>query len=230
MLTRSPGRAARPALLVAAGVVVAALVASQFLLPTLSERRIADDLEQFGPRPEVEVSAFPALKLLLGKADRVEIDAPAARVDTSALLDEIGETGDVDEVAVRIERLQIGELRLSEVRLTKDGDDVGAAATITLSQLQQSLAQLANLRVVDDGAPGILLAGEVTVFGRSVGGQARVRAEDGRLVVGLEGLPIGTLTLVNDERLRITDVGAREVPGGYRLSLEGVLTRTASGA
>lgn len=207
-----------------------ALVASQFLLPALVERRIADDLEQFGPRPDVEVAAFPAVKLLFGRADRVDVDARVARVETGSLLDELNDSGDADEIAVRVGELQIGELRLSEVRLTKSGDDVTAAATITLSALQQSLTQLANLRVVDDGGPGILLAGEVTVFGRTVGGGARVRADDGKLVVGLEGLPLGTLTLVDDDRLRITDVAAREVAGGYRMSLEGVLSRTASGA
>ncbi|MBJ7522218.1 MAG: hypothetical protein JHC84_21125 [Solirubrobacteraceae bacterium] len=231
MQTRSSGRAARPVLIGAAGLLVAALVASQFLLPTVLERRIADDLEQFGPRPDVSVSAFPAVKLLFGRADRIEIDAPAARVETSSLLDELSDTGEVDKVDARIGTLQIGLLDLSDVRITKDGDDAGAAATITLSELQAALSQLANLRVVTDaGGNGFVLEGQVTVFGRTVGGRARVRADGGKLVVGLEGLPIGQLTLVDDDRLRVTGVSAREVPGGYRLAIEGVLSRTASGA
>lgn len=230
MQTGSPGRAARPVLVGAAGLVIAVLVASQFLLPAVIERRIADDLEQFGPRPQVDVSAFPALKLLLGQADRIEIDAPAARVDSTALLDELTGTGDVDKVEARIGQLQIGLLNLSEVRIGKDGDDVGATATITLSELQASLSQLANLRVVTEAGDAIVLEGQLTVFGRTVRGRARVRADDGKLVVGLEGLPLGQITLVDDERARVTGVAAREVPGGYRLSIEAVLSRTASGA
>lgn len=230
MQTRSPGRAARPVLIGAAGLLVAALVASQFLLPAVTERRLADELEQFGPRPDVQVSAFPAVKLLFGRADRIEIDATIARVETSSLLDELSDSGDVGELDTRIGELQIGLLRLSQVHLTKNGDDVAAAATITLSELQLALRQLANLRVVTNAGEGIVLEGQVSVFGRTLGGRARVRAADGKLVVGLEGLPIGSLTLVDDERVRITGVGAREVPGGYRLSIEGVLSRTASGA
>ncbi|MGK2937717.1 MAG: LmeA family phospholipid-binding protein [Solirubrobacteraceae bacterium] len=230
MQTRSSGRAARPVLIGAAGLLVAALVASQFLLPAVSERRLADELEQFGPRPDVQVSAFPAVKLLFGRADRIEIDATIARVETSSLVDELSDSGDVGELDTRIGELQIGLLRLSQVHLTKNADDVTATATITLSELQQALRLLANLRVVTNAGEGILLEGQVSVFGRTLGGQARVLADDGKLVVGLEGLPIGRLTLVDDERVRITGVGAREVPGGYRLSIEGVLSRTASGA
>lgn len=230
MQTRSSGRAARPVLIGAAGLLVAALVASQFLLPAVSERRLADELEQFGPRPDVQVSAFPAVKLLFGRADRIEIDATIARVETSSLVDELSDSGDVGELDTRIGELQIGLLRLSQVHLTKNADDVTATATITLSELQQALRLLANLRVVTNAGEGILLEGQVSVFGRTLGGQARVLADDGKLVVGLEGLPIGRLTLVDDQRVRITGVGAREVPGGYRLSIEGVLSRTASGA
>lgn len=178
----------------------------------------------------MQVSAFPAVKLLFGRADRIEIDATIARVETSSLVDELSDSGDVGELDTRIGELQIGLLRLSQVHLTKNADDVTATATITLSELQQALRLLANLRVVTNAGEGILLKGQVSVFGRTLGGQARVLADDGKLVVGLEGLPIGRLTLVDDERVRITGVGAREVPGGYRLSIEGVLSRTASGA
>jgi hypothetical protein len=220
--TRS--RAARPVLLGAAGFALALLAASQFLLPHLAERRLADELEQFGPRPEVDVRAFPAVKLLFGRIDRIEIDQDAARIDTARLVDELSESGDVEEFEARVGTLQIGLLRLSEVRLAKNGDDVAAAATVTLGELQGALRDLTNLRVLPAGeGGGIVLAGEVTVFGRTIGGRARVRADGGRLVVGVEGLPLGELTLVDDRRLRIVDVGAAEVPGGYRLSLRGVL-------
>jgi hypothetical protein len=226
VLTRS--RAARPVLFGVAGVLLALLVASQVLLPHLAERRLAGELEQYGPRPDVKVRAFPALKLLLGRVDRIEIDQRAARIDTPQLIDELSESGHVDAFAARVGELSIGMLGLSEVRVAKDGDDVTAAATVTLNELQRALRDLANLRVLPPGeSGGIVLAGQVTVFGRTIAGRARVRAADGRLVVGVEGLPLGTITLVDDARLRIIDVGAREVPGGYRLSLRGALAPRA---
>lgn len=224
MPTRS--RSVRPVLIGGAAVLVLLLAASQFVLPLLAERRLADELERYGPRPEVEVSAFPAFKLLLGRADRVEVHADMARVQPGSLVDELSARADVDDVEVSIGELQVGALQLADVRITKDGDDARAAATVTLQGLQLALRDLANIRVLpsDDG---ILIGGEVTVFGRTIGGRARVRAQDGRLVVGVEGLPLGAVTLLDDDRLRVTGVGAREVPGGYRLSIGGVLTDAA---
>lgn len=224
MPTRS--RSVRPVLIGGAAVLVLLLAASQFVLPLLAERRLADELERYGPRPEVEVSAFPAFKLLFGRADRVEVHADMARVQPGSLVDELSTRADVDDVEVSIGELQVGALQLADVRITKDGDDARAAATVTLQGLQLALRDLANIRVLpsDDG---ILIGGEVTVFGRTIGGRARVRAQDGRLVVGVEGLPLGTVTLLDDDRLRVTGVGAREVPGGYRLSIDGVLTDAA---
>lgn len=224
MPTRS--RSVRPVLIGGAAVLVLLLAASQFVLPLLAERRLADELERYGPRPEVEVSAFPAFKLLFGRADRVEVHADMARVQPGSLVDELSARADVDDVEVSIGELQVGALQLADVRITKDGDDARAAATVTLQGLQLALRDLANIRVLpsDDG---ILIGGEVTVFGRTIGGRARVRALDGRLVVGVEGLPLGTVTLLDDDRLRVTGVGAREVPGGYRLSIDGVLTDAA---
>lgn len=226
MPTRS--RAPRVVLLAAAGVLLALLVASQLLLPHLAERRLADELEQYGPRPDVDIRALPAVKLLFGRADRIEISQDAARIDTPQLIDELSESGDVDEFEARVGTLQIGLLELTDVRVAKDGDAVTSAATVTLGELQEALRDLTNLRVLPAGeGGGIVLAGEVTVFGRTIGGRARVRADGGRLVVGLEGLPLGTITLVDDPRLRIADVDAAEVPGGYRLSLRGVLAPEA---
>ena len=224
MPTRS--RSARPVLLGGAAVLVLVLAASQFVLPLLAERHLADELERYGPRPEVEVSAFPAVKLLFGHADRVEVHADMARVQPASVVDELSARAEVDEVEVSIGELQVGVLQLADVRISKNGDDARAAATVTLQGLQLALRDLANLRVLpsDDG---ILIGGEVTVFGRTIGGRARVRAQDGRLVVGVEGLPLGTITLLDDDRLRVTGVGAREVPGGYRLSIDGVLTGAA---
>lgn len=227
MPTRSA--AARPVLHGVAGLLLALLVASQLLLPVLAQRRIAEELERYGPRPDVEVRAFPALKLLFGRADRIDIAQDAARIDTPQLIDELSQSGHVDEFEAGVGTLQIGMLRLSEVRVAKDGDDAEAAATVTLGELQGALRDLTNLRVLPGPeGDGIVLSGEVAVFGRTFGGRARVRADGGRLVVGLEGLPLGTITLVDDPRLRIVDVGAAEVPGGYRLSLRGVLAPDAT--
>ena len=69
----------------------------------------------------MDVRAFPAVKLLFGRVDRIEIAQDAARIDTPQLIDELSESGDVDEFEARVGTLQIGMLRLSDVRVAKDG-------------------------------------------------------------------------------------------------------------
>lgn len=215
----------RTRLFVGGGVAVAVLaVATQLVLPGLAARRISGELQRYGPRPDVEVAAFPAVKLLFGRADRVTVRASMARLDQGPLLDEITDTGRADTLDVRIAELRIGTLALQDVVLGKDGRRATGAATVTPRMLQGALRQFVDLKVVDGAAgDGIVLEGTVTVLGRGVRGRARVTPDDGRLVVGLDGLPFGTITVVDDKRLRVTAVGATQVGDSYRLSIGGTL-------
>ena len=58
-----------------AGVVVFALVASQVLIPPLGESRVEDRLEAGGGTAEVKLGAVPAVRLLFGDGERLEVRA-----------------------------------------------------------------------------------------------------------------------------------------------------------
>jgi hypothetical protein len=58
-----------------AGVVVFALVASQVLIPPLGESRVEDRLEAGGGTAEVTLGAVPAVRLLFGDGERLEVRA-----------------------------------------------------------------------------------------------------------------------------------------------------------
>ncbi|MBA2793212.1 MAG: hypothetical protein H0U32_04340, partial [Thermoleophilaceae bacterium] len=60
------------------GFLLLLVVVAQFVLPGIAERRVRDELRSVGAASNVEVSSFPAVKLLLG-----EIDSLAARLGRS---------------------------------------------------------------------------------------------------------------------------------------------------
>ena len=213
----------------AVGVVVVLLVAAQLILPSLAERSVADDLERFGPRPDVEVSAFPAVKLLFGKADRVEIDMRLARMPGSApLAEQLERTADADELDARVRELRVGPLRVRDARLTKDGETLRASANVRESELQAALPSFLEFRGAEQQpGDGLLLDGSVTFLGATINAQARVRATEGAITAAPENIPFGalaTFTVFQDPRVNVTSVGATTRPGGFGLTATGRLT------
>jgi hypothetical protein len=210
----------------AAGLIVALLVGAQLALPALAEDRVAGELEDFGARPEVQVSAFPAVKLLWGRADRVEVRMSRARAEGSArLADELERTKDADEIDVRVTRLAVGPLTLRDARLTKDGDALRATAVVREADISRALPSFLNLRPAarQDG-DGLLLEGSASFLGATIRGQARIRAVDGAVTVAPEDIPFGglaTFTVFSDPRVQVTSVGASVRPGGYVLRATG---------
>src|SRR5215211_4847164 len=55
------------------GLAALLLVASQFALPALAERRAEDRLEEGGGSASADVRAFPALRLLFGDGDSLDV-------------------------------------------------------------------------------------------------------------------------------------------------------------
>ena len=68
------------------GLAVAVLVGGQLVLPRLAERRITSDLSHSGQVRHVSVEATPAIKLLFGHADRVEVEMSEVRAGTTGRL------------------------------------------------------------------------------------------------------------------------------------------------
>jgi hypothetical protein len=218
--------------LAAAGTIVVLLVVAQLVLPSMAENQVADDLEKIGPRPDVSVSAFPAVKLLWGKADKVKVDMSTARTPgSSQLADQLERTKDVDELDVRVGTLRAGPLTVRDARLRKDGGDLTATATVRDADLRSALpAFLDNVRPAarQDGR-GLLLEGSVAVpIIGTIRAQARVRPVDGAIVARAENIPlldqIAALTIFSDPRVRVTSVSARDRPGGFDLTAAGTVS------
>src|SRR5437667_5207130 len=131
--------------IIAAAVVLAVLVllavAAQLLLPGIAENRIRDRLAHDGRVESVHVSAFPAIKLLWGKADRVTVRMANLRSGVGKLGDLIGRTADAGRVDATTRELDVLTLRLRDARLRKRGNTLDGEATVTDADLGAALPQ-----------------------------------------------------------------------------------------
>src|SRR5436190_15063302 len=97
-------------------------VASQFAIPPIAEQVASDRLTSGGGDADVELSAFPAVRLLFGDGDRVEVsgtdlDLPSTAEQTGAL----DELDGFDHVAISLHDSRVGPFTLRRFSLTRDG-------------------------------------------------------------------------------------------------------------
>lgn len=107
----------------AAGLIVALLVASQLLVPAYLGRRVERQLTQHGGTAHVELSAFPALRLLSSDGDHLRVRASGLTLGliapTSAALTKLDGFGTVD---VQLTDSQSGPFTVARARIERSGD------------------------------------------------------------------------------------------------------------
>lgn len=208
----------RRRLAVGAAALVALLVGTQLVLPRIAEQRLRDELSDHGAVVGVDVAAFPALKLLLGRADKVDVHLAEAALAGGRLADLVDRTRSAGEVDARVDTLSVGPLVVRDLRLRKDGDRLHSEASLTDADLRAALPADLGLRPVRTGTDGLVL--EARALGFAV--QARLSADDGALVIAPAGLlgGLATLTLFDDARVRVTSVGARPRADGFTMVAE----------
>src|SRR3954471_9266776 len=201
-------------------LVAVGLIGSQFLLPRIAARRLADDLRRSGDIDRVRVRAMPALKLLFGRADSVEIRMTEARAGTGRLADLLDEARGTDRLDARAARARVGPLLARDLRLSKRGDAVRAQAAVSDADLAAALPPGTGLRPVEAGDGELVLEASAGVLGFRAAVRARLSARDGALVIAPDGLlgALGSLTLFADPRGPAAGGGARRASGGFVLA------------
>ncbi len=126
------------AVAVAAFVVLAA-VATHFLLPQYLEGRVEERLEEHGGRAAVDLRAVPALRLLVGHGDRIEIEGSGLEIDfDDPDRDAFERLNKFDEVAIELTDVEAGPFDTRHFRLKGLGDDryrIEIDATSTIQEL-----------------------------------------------------------------------------------------------
>jgi hypothetical protein len=214
-------RSARRGLLAGAGVLAAALLAAQLLLPALAERQARSALGSQASGVHVDIQATPAIKLLWHRADRVKIDVDRLTPETTGG-GSVGEMLSGLRVARKID-LHVGELRARGVRLHgvtlhKDGDVLVGRAGVDLRSLEGSLPAGLRIRPLSGADDAIPLEGSIAPLGQEITARATLSADRGRIVVRPEGVPlIGSLVTIpvfSDDRIGVDRLGARPAGDG----------------
>ena len=215
------------ALLVVALVGALALIGAQLVLPRIAARRVARELRRGGNVEvvRVRVRAVPATKLLLGRADAVEVRMAEARAGIGQLADLLEHARRVARVDAHAARVRLGPLLMRDLRLSKDGDAVRAEAAITEADLATFLPPGTGLRPVEAGGGELLFEASAGLLGFRAGVRARLSARDGALVIAPDGAlgALGSMTLFADPRVHVTGVHARRAGRGFVLAAHGRL-------
>lgn len=212
--------------LLALAVVLLLLAGGQLVLPRIAADRVRGELGD--DRADVEVVAFPAWKLVLGRADRVRIDTPTVAVGEEAPLTRLlRRAADVGDTRAVIHALVVDRLRLRDVRVRILDGRLSASAAVSvraLSALVPGGGALTPLPPDADGRPRF--SARVTVLGVSSDVPVVVGAVDGRVQVRPEsGLAsVFSITVFANPSLRVRAVSGSVAGDTLRIAFSGDLT------
>lgn len=197
--------------------LAALLVAAQLMLPGVAEDRLREDLADSGDVRSVQVRAFPAVKLLFNRADRVIVRLGQARAQPGRFADLVASTRETDRLDASATGMRVGPLAVGDLRMRKNGDRLEGEASVTAAALSDALPFNVGVRPIIGADGSLVLEASAGVLGTQVAVRAQLSAREGNLVISPEGLLGGfaTVTVFSDPRVEVRDIGAREEPGGY---------------
>jgi hypothetical protein len=214
-------RAARLTVIPAAGVLVV-LVVAQLVLPPIAASDIRGRLGDGAEVTSIKVSAFPAIELLWGQVDSLDLVMERYDATPDELFGQIKQSGEVGTLKVSIKTLNIGVLTLHDVHVHKSDGHLRFGARVYTSDLQRALPIIQSITPVASSNGDLALRGTASVLGARVSVTATVAAQDGKVVVAPQGLLGGfaTLTVFDDPHLRVQRVSGHAVLGGLEISAE----------
>ena len=187
------------ALAIAAAVVLVA-VATHFLLPGFLESQVEERLEARGGRADVTLKAVPAIRLLAGHGDRIEIHGSGLDYDFAEPESAFEKLDKFDEVEIELRNTTAGPFEVEGFDLTRSGSDSPYVISIDASTEAQELAEAAGEGL--GGGLGKIIGGlaggaipfstvdvPIRVDGEFESDGGRVRMVDGGGTVA--GLPAG---------------------------------------
>ena len=218
------GRAGRIAAWLA-GAIVLMLVLAQLFLPAIAASRVRSRVEKYGTVKSVTVKAWPAVELLWGKAESVDVKAGSLSLSTAQMAKLLGEARGVKSMRVSAESVKEGSLQLYDASLQKHGDALLGAAWASRADVKTALGEGFEVQLLHSGGGRVQVSVEGGLFGVKASVEAVAEAQEGKVVVHplgflLEGLK---LTLFAEPDVYVEGVGASATAGpsgkgaGYRL-------------
>jgi hypothetical protein len=203
-----------------AALVVGLLVVAQLVLPGIAEQRLKDRLSHSGTVLKVQVQAFPAVKLLWHRADKVVIRMADYRSSTGHLGGLLEQAGDVGSLDASAQVLHSGLLTLRNATLTKRGNELLGKATVTEADLRAAVPFIDSVQPVASDNGQLTLRGTATLLGVTATVDATVGPAGGHLVVTPD-VPFGglaTVTVFSNPHVEVQSVTASNAPGGFSVT------------
>jgi hypothetical protein len=179
----------------------------------------------------VTVKAWPAVELLWGRVDSVDVKAGSLRLTPAQTAKLLGETRGVQTMRLTAESVKEGSLQLHDASLQKHGDALVGEAFAAQADVQAALGKGVEVKLLRSGGGQVEVSVSGGLFGVRASVDAIASAQEGKLIVHplgflLEGLK---LTLIADPDVYVEGVSASAAAGpsgagsGYRLSMSASL-------
>jgi hypothetical protein len=213
------------------GLIALVVVLAQVFLPGIAASRVRSRVGKYGTVRSVTVKAWPAVELLWGKAESVEVKAGSLSMSPAQTVKLLGEARGVRSMSLTAERVKEGPLRLQDASFQKHGNALAAQASTTRADVGAALGGGVEVQLLGSHDGQVEVSASGGLFGVKASVDAVAKPEEGKLVVHplgflLEGLK---LTLIDNPRVYVEGVGASAVAGpsgevaGYRLTMKASL-------
>ncbi len=217
-------RAIRVAAAVAA-VLLVLLALAQLVLPRIAASRISSKVGRYGHVEDVTVSAWPAVKLLWGDADSVDVRAGHLALSPAQAAALLWEGRGLAKLDISARSVSLGGLALTAATLHKRGVQLEAGARTTQAAAQAALGPGVAVRLLSSGEGRVRVQTSGSLFGVGASLPAVAEAQEGALVARPEGLLSGfKLTIFSDRHVHVIGVEARPAgPSAYALRMTALL-------
>jgi LmeA-like phospholipid-binding len=224
---RAGGRRAAKIAGGAVAAIVVVLVLAQLLLPGIAARMVRKKVERYGTVESVKVEAWPAVKLVWGEADEVQVKAGRLQLSKGQALSLVKEAKGVGRLETAAESVEVGGLRLTDTSLQKHGSALRAEGRMSEEDVKRALPQGVQVTLVKSEGGTVEVKASGGLFGVSASVDAVAQAEDGKLVARPRGFLLDALklTLFEDANVYVEGVRARALGGAqgegasYELSM-----------
>ena len=122
-------------------------------------------MEKYGTVKSVSVKAWPAVELLWGKAESVNVKAGSLRLSTAQMAKLLGEARGVKSMRVSAESVKEGPLQLYDASLQKHGDALLGAAWASRADVKAALGEGFEVQLLPSGGGRVQMSVEGGLFG-----------------------------------------------------------------
>ncbi len=221
-----PSRRARVAVVAALSAVIVALAASQAFLPGIVAGRLKANLTPFASDVSISVQAAPAVELLFGQADDVNLHIGTLhahqRASITALLHQIRSTTNADASVTQL--VTRTGVHIENLSLRKRGARLVGSAAITPGEIASALPRGISLGAVSAGTRALSVSASMHVLGHTISASAVLEAQGGKIVL-VPNIPLlPAITVFSDPQVAIDSLHFSATDGAYVFSAQGHLT------